>query len=73
MIKILIIVLFLLALAGLACGFLFLLKDPKDSTRLLTSLKFRVGFCLLLILVLVYGFWSGELISNAPWQDIHQP
>jgi hypothetical protein len=73
MIKLLIITLFILALVGLACGFFFLLKDPKSSTRLLTSLKFRVSFCLLLILVLIYGFWSGELTSRAPWLEIHQP
>jgi hypothetical protein len=64
--------LFLLALVSLSSGLFFLLKDQQNSTRLLTSLKIRVAICVLLVLLIVYGFWSGTLVNHAPWEQIHQ-
>jgi hypothetical protein len=57
----------LLLLAGivlsLGSGLFFLVKDNKDpaenSTRLLTSLKIRVGLSVALIVVLVASFSFG--------------
>lgn len=71
MIKIIIALLLLLALISLTSGFVFLIKDGNKSTRLLTSLKYRIGLVILLILVASYGFWSGQLVTQAPWAAIH--
>ena len=67
-----IVAIFLLALISLSSGLFFLLKDEKDSKSLLASLKLRVGLCVLLVLVVIYGFWSGELVTASPWSQIHQ-
>ena len=64
--------LFLLALVSLSSGLFFLLKDQQSSTRLLTSLKIRVTICVLLVVLIIYGFWSGTLVSYAPWGQIHR-
>ena len=71
MIKIVIIIVLLLALISLASGFFFLMKDGTKSTRLLTSLKYRVSLIILLILLVTYGFWSGQLVTHSPWALIH--
>jgi hypothetical protein len=71
MIKIVIAIVLLLALTSLASGFYFLLKDGTKSTRLLTSLKYRVGLIVLLILLITYGFWTGQLVTSSPWAQIH--
>jgi hypothetical protein len=71
MIKIVIAIVFLLAFISLASGFFFLLKDGTKSTRLLTSLKYRISLIVLLIVLVTYGFWSGQLVTNSPWAAIH--
>ncbi|MCS5559035.1 MAG: DUF2909 family protein [Oceanospirillaceae bacterium] len=71
MIKIVITILLLLALISLTSGFIFLLKDGNRSTRVLTSLKYRIGLVVLLVLVVTYGFWSGQLVTHSPWAAIH--
>lgn len=72
MLKLIIAGLFFTALTSLAAGLYFLLKDQQDSTRLLTSLKFRITISVLLVLVITYGFWSGNLSNQSPWGSIHQ-
>ncbi|WP_249976718.1 DUF2909 family protein [Vreelandella olivaria] len=47
--------------ASLAAGAGFLLRDNASSRRLLVSLKWRIGLACLLMALLVFGFWSGEL------------
>jgi hypothetical protein len=71
MIKIIIALLLLLALISLTSGFIFLIKDDSKSTRLLSALKYRISLVILLILVVIYGFWSGQLVTHAPWAAIH--
>jgi len=71
MIKIIISILLLLALISLASGFFFLIKDGAQSTRLLTSLKYRITLVVLFIIVVSYGFWSGQLVNHSPWAAIH--
>jgi len=71
MFKIVIVIVLLLALISLASGFFFLMKDGTKSTRLLTSLKYRISLIILLILLVTYGFWSGQLVTSSPWAAIH--
>ncbi|MCV6591158.1 MAG: DUF2909 domain-containing protein [Marinobacterium sp.] len=67
MIKLLLLVLFLGAVISLFSGLFFLIRDRGQSFRLVNSLYLRVGFCVALLLILVWGFYSGELGSSAPW------
>jgi uncharacterized membrane protein len=63
-----IIVLLLIAMiASLASGAVFFFKDQGESKRTLYALGVRVTLAVLLILCLVYGVLSGELVLNAPW------
>ena len=71
MFKIVIVIVLLLALISLASGFFFLMKDGTKSTRLLTSLTYRISLIILLILLVAYGFWSGQLVTSSPWAAIH--
>ncbi|ATH78752.1 MULTISPECIES: DUF2909 domain-containing protein [Halomonadaceae] len=59
--KLLIALVFIGMVASLAAGAGFLLRDHGASRRLLTSLKWRVGLGCLLMALLIFGFWSGEL------------
>nr|WP_300309324.1 DUF2909 domain-containing protein [Halomonas sp.] len=61
LIKLLIAVVFIAMLASLAAGVGFLLKDGSKSHRLLTSLKIRVTLASVLLILLFYGFYLGEL------------
>jgi len=67
MFKLLLLLLFLGAVISLFSGLFFLIKDGGRSFRLVNSLYLRVAFCVALLLVLAWGFYSGELGSNAPW------
>ncbi|UTA47907.1 DUF2909 domain-containing protein [Simiduia sp. 21SJ11W-1] len=68
--KALIVVLFLAVLASLSSALVFLLKDmgASESRRTLYALGIRVTLAGLLIGCLVYGFYSGMLMSTAPWE-----
>ncbi|WP_404377935.1 DUF2909 domain-containing protein [Vreelandella aquamarina] len=46
---------------SLAAGAGFLLRDDSSSRRLLISLKWRIGLACLLMMLLIFGFLSGEL------------
>jgi len=72
MLKLIIAGLFFAALSSLLAGLYFLLKDQQDSRRLLSSLKFRIVISVLLVVVITYGFWSGNLSNQSPWGAIHK-
>ncbi|AMD02360.1 MULTISPECIES: DUF2909 family protein [Halomonas] len=61
LLKILIAVVFLAMVTSLAAGVGFLLRDDSQSRRLLVSLKIRVGLAALLLALLFYGFYFGDL------------
>ncbi|EWG98824.1 DUF2909 family protein [Halomonas sp. BC04] len=61
LLKTLIAVVFLAMVTSLAAGVGFLLHDDSRSRRLLVSLKIRVGLAALLIALLFYGFYIGDL------------
>jgi hypothetical protein len=61
LLKILIALVFMAMVASLATGAGFLLRDGADSRRLLVSLKLRVCLAALLLVLLVYGFYAGNL------------
>nr|WP_299240924.1 DUF2909 family protein [uncultured Halomonas sp.] len=61
MLKILIAAVFLAMLTSLLMGAGYLIRDDSQSKRLLTSLKIRVSLATLLIVLLLYGFYVGDL------------
>ncbi|MGY8869010.1 MAG: DUF2909 family protein [Pseudomonadales bacterium] len=67
MIKFLLLLLFIGAVVSLFGGLFFLIRDRGSSRRIVYSLYLRVLFCVLLLVLLVYGFFSGQLVSHAPW------
>lgn len=61
MLKALIALVFLAMVTSLAAGAGFLLRDHSRSRRVLTSLKVRVAMASILIVLLLYGFYIGNL------------
>lgn len=66
-IKVAIVIVFIALVASLITGFVFLLKDESQSRRLWNSLAVRLGLASLLIGLLIYGVFTGQLGSKAPW------
>ncbi|MYL24147.1 DUF2909 domain-containing protein [Vreelandella massiliensis] len=62
LLKILIVIVFSAIVISLALGSRFLLYDSPTSRRLLTALKWRIGLTVCLIILIIYGFWSGILV-----------
>ena len=62
-----IVILLILLLISLASGLLFLVKDQGRTRRTLYALGVRVSLAALLMAVVAYGFYTGELHSKAPW------
>lgn len=61
MLKVLIAIVFIAMLISLLAGAGFLVHDDSQSRRLLVSLKVRISLGVVLILLLLYGFYIGEL------------
>ena len=64
MIKTIAIILLLLILLSLLSGVVFLFKDAGNQKRMVTSLTIRVVLSVLLILVLVVGYFTGSIQPN---------
>lgn len=71
--KLIVFVLLIAMIASLFTGFYFLVKDRSGSRkRLLVALGVRISIATALISTLAYGIMSGQLGSNAPWdQELH--
>lgn len=64
--KIALLVLFSAVVISLFSGLFFLIKDQGKSHRTVNALFFRVSFSALIIAVLIYGFYTGELQPHLP-------
>ena len=68
LLKTIIVVLFIAVLISLFSGLNFLVKDlGSPKKRLLYSLGLRVSLAILLLATIVYGAYTGQLNSSAPW------
>ncbi len=67
--KIAIIALLIALLVSLSSGLVFLLKDMGHSRRTVNSLGVRLVLAALLMILLAYGIFSGQLGSKAPWEQ----
>ena len=70
MLKTLIISVVVLLLISLGASLVFLLLDQgkTDSKRTVYALGARVTFAVILILLVIYGLYTGELGNSVPWQ-----
>lgn len=69
--KVIIVLLVIALLVSLASGFYFLMVDQgdKNKRRTLHSLGVRVTIAVSLMATVVYGVWSGQIRSQAPWEQ----
>ena len=68
LLKVIIIILFIGVVASLFGGLNFLVKDMGNTNkRVLYALGIRISLAALLIACVVYGTYSGQLNSTAPW------
>lgn len=64
MLKILIVILLLAVVVSLFSGLFFLLKDEGKTQRVLNSLIVRVSLSLLLLAIILFALWHGDLSLN---------
>jgi hypothetical protein len=67
MLRALIIVLLVGIVISLATGFVFFFKDKGRSKRVMYALGVRVSLAVILMICVLYGFSTGELTMQAPW------
>ncbi|MFO7706315.1 MAG: twin transmembrane helix small protein [Halopseudomonas sp.] len=65
--KLVILALLLAIVVSLFSGLFFLVKDTNGSGRLVTALSVRIGLTVAIMLLIAYGFWSGQFAWNTPW------
>lgn len=65
--KLVILVLLLAIIVSLFSGLFFLVKDTDGSGRLVTALSVRIALTVAIMLLIAYGFWSGQFAWNTPW------
>jgi hypothetical protein len=64
MLKVIIVILMLAVLVSLFTGLFFLIRDGGKSTRVVNSLAVRVGLSILLLTLIVFSAWQGDLTFN---------
>jgi hypothetical protein len=67
MLRVLIVVLLVGIVISLVTGFVFFYKDKGRSKRVMYALGVRVSLAIILMISVFYGFSSGELTMQAPW------
>jgi hypothetical protein len=67
MLKAAIVLMLIATVASLFSGLFFLVKDESNSHRLLIALTVRVSLAVITVGLIAWGFFSGQLISSAPW------
>lgn len=67
MLKAAIVLLLLATMVSLFSGLFFLVKDESQTSRVVNSLTVRVVLSALTVALIAWGFYSGQLVSHAPW------
>lgn len=74
--KIIIVVLFIALVISLFSGLIFLFQDRENEnegkSRVWSALTIRLVLAGLLVATLVYGVFTGQLGSNAPWDERYE-
>lgn len=64
--KVIIVLLLAAILVSLFSGAVFL-RNANSGGRLFTALSLRISLTVVLILLIAWGLWSGQLQWGAPW------
>ena len=67
MLKAAIALMLIATVVSLFSGLFFLVKDEGRSNRLVTALTVRVVLAVMTLALITWGFFSGQLVSHAPW------
>ncbi|MBA1292928.1 twin transmembrane helix small protein [Pseudomonas lurida] len=67
MLKAAIALMLIATVVSLFSGLFFLVKDEGHSSRLVTALTVRVVLAVITLGLITWGFFSGQLVSHAPW------
>lgn len=67
MLKAAIVLMLLATIVSLFSGLFFLVKDEGKSSRLAKALTVRVTLAAITLALVTWGFYSGQLVSHAPW------
>ena len=66
-VKPLIIIILILILLSLSGSLFFLFKDQGAGKRSVYSLGIRVSLAAMLLMLVAYGLYTGELGNSVPW------
>ncbi|MFK9002549.1 twin transmembrane helix small protein [Pseudomonas pergaminensis] len=67
MLKAAIALMLIATVVSLFSGLFFLVKDEGNSNRLVNALTVRVILAVITLGLITWGFFSGQLVSHAPW------
>jgi hypothetical protein len=67
MLKAAIVLMLIATIVSLFSGLFFLVKDDSRSNRLVIALSVRVTLAAITLGLITWGFFSGQLVSHAPW------
>jgi uncharacterized membrane protein len=67
MLKAAIVLMLIATVVSLFSGLFFLVKDDSSSNRLVIALSVRVALATVTVGLIAWGFFSGQLVSTAPW------
>ena len=67
MLKAAIVLMLIATVVSLFSGLFFLVKDDSRSNRLVNALSVRVALAAITVGLIAWGFYSGQLVSHAPW------
>ena len=67
MLKAAIVLMLIATVVSLFSGLFFLVKDDSNSNRLVIALSVRVALAAITVGLIGWGFFSGQLVSHAPW------
>lgn len=67
MLKAAIVLMLIATVISLFSGLFFLVKDDSSSNRVVKALTVRVCLAAITVILIAWGFYSGQLVSHATW------
>jgi hypothetical protein len=67
MLKAAIVFMLIATIISLFSGLFFLVKDDSRSNRVVMALTVRVCLAAITVILIAWGFYSGQLVTHATW------
>ncbi|MEB0039172.1 MULTISPECIES: twin transmembrane helix small protein [unclassified Pseudomonas] len=67
MLKAAIVLMLIATMISLFSGLFFLVKDDSTSNRVVKALTVRVCLAAATVILIAWGFYSGQLVSHVSW------